>query len=291
MTYPTPQDTPPFGVRRLAWWTCTPSHMQTRSSKTRSPTPHLGPATTPSSPISPWLSPSPRSPCLIYAFAEQLLPRELREQHSHLSTLVTRCHLLLPAHRTSRQTMPRAFWTSDLLRLPQRGLGGALDSESHGWWSSKPRPQWHLQLVHTHLKWKKHPFVPLISKDRLERREPIKDEISLQNGWQRVDFYTRKLLLFIFTKHLIQTCARNFECLPVFFPYPKYVWAAQRSESCGEMLSDNPDVASDTCNRSAAVTLRVSNLCSERETATLRALHCTHRDTRRRPSRRSRSET
>ncbi|TNN83808.1 hypothetical protein EYF80_005984 [Liparis tanakae] len=28
-----------------------------------------------------------------------LLPRELREQHSHLSTLVTRCHLSLPAHR------------------------------------------------------------------------------------------------------------------------------------------------------------------------------------------------
>ena len=150
MTCPTPQNTPPFGVRRLAWWTCTPSRMQTRSSKTWSPTPHLGPATTPSSPISPWLSPSPRSPCLIYAFAEQLLPRELREQHSHLSTLVTRCHLLLPAHRTSRQTMPHAFWTSDLRRLPQRGLGGALDSESHGWWSSKPRPQWHLQLVCTH---------------------------------------------------------------------------------------------------------------------------------------------
>lgn len=121
--------------------------------QTRCPTPHLGLATTPSSPISPWLSHS-LSPCLIYAFAEQLLPRELREQHSHLSTLVTRCHLLLPAHRTSRQTMPHAFWTSDLRRLSQRGLGGALDLSSHGWWSSKPHRQWHLQLVHTHLNWK-----------------------------------------------------------------------------------------------------------------------------------------
>ena len=63
---------------------------------------------------------------LIYVFAEQLLPRELREQHSHLSTLVTRCHLLLPAHRTSEQTMRRAFWTSDLQCVLWRGLGG--------WW-------------------------------------------------------------------------------------------------------------------------------------------------------------
>lgn len=124
-----------------------------RAPQTRSPTPHLGPATTPSSPISPWLSLS-LSPFLIYAFAEQLLPRELREQHSHLSTLVTRCHLLLPAHRTSRQTMPHAFWTSDLRRLPQKGLRGALDFNSLGWWSSKPRRQWHLQLVYTHLNCK-----------------------------------------------------------------------------------------------------------------------------------------
>ena len=84
---------------------------------------------------------------------------------------------------------------------------------------------------------------------------------------------------------------QEFWVFTCFFLYPKYVWAAQRSESCGEMLSDNPDVASDTCNRSAAVTLRVSNLRSERETATQHVLHCTHRDTRRRPSRRSRSET
>lgn len=35
------------------------------------------------------------------------------------------------------------------------------------------------------------------------------------------------------------------------------------SEPCVEMLSDSPDVAADTCIRSAAVTLRVSNLRSD----------------------------
>lgn len=152
MTYPTPQHTP------LRIQTAGVGNMHTISHtnmllKPGALPPTSVPATTPSSPISPWLSLSP-FPCLIYAFAEQLLPRELREQHSHLSTLVTRCHLLLPAHRTSRQTMPHAFWTSDLRRLLQRGLGGALDSNSHGWWSLQPRRQWHLQLVHTQLKWK-----------------------------------------------------------------------------------------------------------------------------------------
>lgn len=131
---PSSPKTHPFKVRRLACWACTPSHIQTRSSNPEpNPPPRPG-----DHPLFPYLSLAVSlalSPCLIYAFAEQLLPRELREQHSHLSTLVTRCHLLLPAHRTSRQTMPHAFWTSDLRRLLQRGLGGALDSNSHGWWS------------------------------------------------------------------------------------------------------------------------------------------------------------
>lgn len=109
------------------------SHFHRHAPQTQSPAPTStqGPPAPSSLPgcLSPSLS---CSPCLIYAFAEQLLPTELREQHSHLSTLVTRCHLLLPAHRTSRQTMPRAFWTSDLPRLLQRGLGGALDSYSPG---------------------------------------------------------------------------------------------------------------------------------------------------------------
>lgn len=74
------------------------------------PCPHLIPAAAPSNPTSPRRSLSLSfAPLLIYVFAEQLLPREPRERHSHLSTLVTRCHLLLPAHRTSEQTMPCAF--------------------------------------------------------------------------------------------------------------------------------------------------------------------------------------
>lgn len=122
-----PPKTHPFWIRRLAWWACVSLPLTHSSNLEPCPPPqpnyhHQHPPS-----ISPWVSLSLSlscSPCLIYAFAEQLLPRELREQHSHLSTLVTRCHLLLPAHRTSRQTMPRAFWTSDLRRLLQRGLGG-----------------------------------------------------------------------------------------------------------------------------------------------------------------------
>lgn len=109
MTYPTPQNTPlqsqTAGVVNMH----TISHSNTLLKPgALPPTSARRPPPLPLSlPVS--LALSPHSPCLIYAFAEQLLPRELREQHSHLSTLVTRCHLLLPAHRTSRQTMPHAF--------------------------------------------------------------------------------------------------------------------------------------------------------------------------------------
>lgn len=115
---PNPPRTRPFRVRRLTWRTCTPSYIQTHSSKPDPPTPH--PTSTQQPPPLPLCLPGCfplLAPLLIYVFAEQLLPRELREQHSHLSTLVTRCHLFLPAHRTSRETMPHAFWTSDLQHL------------------------------------------------------------------------------------------------------------------------------------------------------------------------------
>lgn len=108
MTYPTPQNTP------LQSQTAGVGNMHTISHTNTLLKPGALPPTSarrpPPLPLSlPGCLSLCRSPCLIYAFAEQLLPRELREQHSHLSTLVTRCHLLLPAHRTSRQTMPHAF--------------------------------------------------------------------------------------------------------------------------------------------------------------------------------------
>lgn len=68
-----PPRTRPFRVRRLTWRTCTPSYIQTHSSKL-DPPPPLSPAATPSTPMSPWLFPSPCSPshlCLCRAAAAQ----------------------------------------------------------------------------------------------------------------------------------------------------------------------------------------------------------------------------
>lgn len=191
MTYPTPQNTPLQSQTAGVVNVHTISHTNTLLKPGALP-----PTSAQQPPPLPLSLPGRLSllaPLLIYVFAEQLLPRELREQHSHLSTLVTRCHLLLPAHRTSRQTMPHAFWTSDLRRLLQRGLGGALDSNSHGWWNSKPRRQWHLELVHTTLSWKATRGINI--KGCLEIHKLARDEISLQNGYQ-FDFTTKNSYFF-----------------------------------------------------------------------------------------------
>lgn len=107
MTCPTPQNTPLPSQTAGVVSTHTTAHTNTLLQPREPHPPPRGPVTTP--PILLLAVSLSSAQLLIYVFAEQLLPRELREQHSHLSTLVTRCHLLLPAHRTSRQTMPRAF--------------------------------------------------------------------------------------------------------------------------------------------------------------------------------------
>lgn len=65
----------------------------------------------------------------------QLPPPERWERPPHLSPLVTRCHLLLPAPPTARHTMSRARRTCER-RLPQPGPAlSHVDSDTYS-----PRP-------------------------------------------------------------------------------------------------------------------------------------------------------
>lgn len=255
--------------------------------QTQSPTPHLGPATTPSSPISPWPSLSPLSPshlCLCGAAAAQRTEGAAFTSE-HIS------HQMSPfAASPSNIQADNApcilnIW---LTTAPTKGAGWRSGLQQPRLVELKatstvtPRACPHNLVVESYSR-------GINIKGCLEIHKLARDEISPQNGYQ-LDFTTENRYFFIFTQLFMQTCAKNFECLPVFL-YPKYVWAAQRSDSRGEMLTDNLDVTSDSCNRSAAVTLRVSSLRSDLETAARHTLHYRHKDIRRRPSRMSHSET